>query len=95
MPFDWRKDLTEEYLSEIRFICLAMTEGYIDSYFEDILGHASDVESRLDDSDCTAEWLKEINRQMIDGFTKSGERVILIDSDYKTAFDEAMDIDPV
>lgn len=89
VPFDWRKDLTEEYLSEIRFICLAMTERYIDSHFEDILGHASDVERRLDDSDCTAEWLKEINRQMIDGFTKSGERVILIDSDYKTAFDAA------
>ena len=26
MPFDWEKDFTKEYLSEIRYYCLAMTE---------------------------------------------------------------------
>ena len=24
IPYDWRRDFTDEYLSEIRFICLAM-----------------------------------------------------------------------
>ena len=36
VPFDWRKDFDEEYLSSIRFICLAMTGRYIDEHFKDI-----------------------------------------------------------
>ena len=34
IPFNWRKDLDEEYLKNIRFICLALTEEYIDSNSE-------------------------------------------------------------
>lgn len=30
IPFDWRKDFDERYLPSIRFICLAMSEKYID-----------------------------------------------------------------
>ena len=48
IPFDWRKDFTEEYASEIRFICLAMSDSYIDSHFADIAAHGSDVENRVD-----------------------------------------------
>lgn len=29
IPFDWRRDFEERYLSSIRFICLAMSENYI------------------------------------------------------------------
>ena len=53
IPYDWRRDFTDEYLSEIKFICLAMTNEYIDAHFSDIKGHGSDIENRLDDSDCT------------------------------------------
>ena len=28
VPFDWRNDFTDEYLVDIRFICLAMTGGW-------------------------------------------------------------------
>ena len=62
IPFEWRKDFTEEYLSKIKFLCLVMRDDYIDERFGDILAHASDIEKRLDDSDCTPERLKADNR---------------------------------
>ena len=84
IPFDWRKDFDNDYLSEIRFICLAMTDAYIDAHFDDIRDHGSDIENRLDDSGCTAENLKEDNRKIIEGFSKAGEQIILIDTDYES-----------
>lgn len=50
IPFDWRKHFGDDYLKNIRFICLAMTDEYIDAHYDDIKGHASDVENRLDES---------------------------------------------
>ena len=83
VPFDWRKDFDERYLPSIRFVCLAMTDGFIDNHFDEIKLHASDIEARLDDADCTAANLKADNRQVVEGFQKAGERVAFIDADYE------------
>ncbi len=85
VPFDWRKGFDESYLPSIRFICLAMTDAFIDAHFYEIKAHGADIESRLDDSDCTADRLKTENRKVIEGFAQSGEQVILIDADYESA----------
>ena len=82
IPFDWRNSFDELYLQSIRFICLAMSDEYIDSHFADIKAHASDIEKRLDDSDCTAEQLKQDNHRIIDGFKSNGEHVTLITENY-------------
>ena len=82
VPFNWRTDFGEDYLSDIWFICLAMTDEYIDSHFDEIISHESDVEHRLFDSDCTIEWLKSENLKFIEGFTGAGENVVLIEQDY-------------
>ena len=71
-------------------VCLAMTDRYIDNHFSDIKSHASDVESRLDDSDCTADWLKTDNRAIIEGFTKAGEKVVLIGDDYESTINNVL-----
>lgn len=84
IPYDWRKGFDSDYLSEIWFICLAMTDAYIDAHFDDIRDHGSDIENRLDDSDCTADWLKEDNGKIIEGFSNAGEQIILIDTDYES-----------
>ena len=73
IPFDWRKDFDQEYLQDINFICLALTDAYIDAHFAEIREHASDIEARLDDSDCTVDWIKEENRRVIQGFEAPGE----------------------
>ncbi len=90
VPFDFRKDFDEEYLSSIRFICLAMTDEYIDEHYEDIKAHESDVETRFVDDGVTALRYKEMNREFIDGFTKAGEKITLIDGDYEKTIDEVI-----
>ncbi len=83
VPFDWRKDFDACYLKYIRFIWLAMTSEYIESHFSDIIGHASDIETRMADEDCTIESLQADNRSIIDGFQLSGEPVTVIQEDYE------------
>jgi len=82
IPFDWRKDFGAEYLSDIRFLCLAFSEDYILQHFEDIRKHASDVERRLDDSDFTVKSLLSSNRSFVEGFSAHGENVTFVDGDY-------------
>lgn len=90
VPFDWRKDLEEEYLSSVRFICLAMTEEYIEKHFDEIIRNASALESRAVVSDCTAEALKDDNRKYIDGFQRAGEQVTLIDDSFEKTLESVI-----
>ena len=85
IPFDWRNDFDEQYLASIRFICLAMTDKYIETHFDEIKGHSSDIESRLYDDACTIDTLKEDNRKYVEGFQRAREQVVLIDDDYNKA----------
>lgn len=88
IPFGWRKDFGDDYLKNIRFICLAMTDEYIDAHYNDIKGHASDVENRLDESYLNPEWIKAENQKYIKGFEAAGEEVVLIEGDYSSAIDK-------
>lgn len=83
VPADWREDFDEQYLSDIKFICLAMTEDYIENHYNDIIGHESDIESRMIEADCTKEGLKQCNRWFIDAFSNAGEKVMLIEDDFE------------
>ncbi len=85
VPADWRKDFDERYLLSIRFICLAMSEDYIEKHYDEILGHESEIEARLTSADCTPESLKADNRRYIEAFRRAGERVLLIEDDYEDA----------
>ena len=91
VPFDWRKDFKEHYLPSIRFICLAMTDAYIDAHIDEINHHASDVEMRLYESASTSDALKSDNHYFINGFTQSGEQVTLIDGDYEETIESILD----
>jgi gluconate kinase len=83
IPSDWRNDFDKQYLQSIRFICLAMTDEYIDAHFDDIRKHASEIEKRLHDTDFTLESLKADNHYYFDSFTQDGEEVTLIGADYE------------
>ena len=83
IPFDWRKDFEEQYLQTIRFVCLAMTDSFIDAHIDEIRNHASDIETRLYDRDIISESLKEDNHYYINGFAQYGEQVMLIDTNYE------------
>ena len=92
VPFDWRNDFTDEYLVDIRFICLAMTGDYINKHFGDIAGKSSVIESRQEDSDCTIANLKENNRQCCEGFLRAGESVTLIDESFEKEMETLLDV---
>ena len=66
-------------------------ERYIENHFGEIIGHESDIESRLADTDCTIEVLKADNRSIIDGFQDVGEQIVLIDSDYEQTIEKLLD----
>ena len=91
IPADWRKDFDERYLPFIRFICLAMTEAYLEHHFNEIIAHESDIESRLIEADCTPEELKKRNRRFIDTFGSAGEKIVLIENDYDKTLTDLVD----
>ena len=87
IPADWRKDFEKNYLENIEFICLVMTEKYIDEHFDEIIGHESAIESRLVEADCTIDELKQCNRWFIDSFCQAGEKVTLIEDSFETVME--------
>ena len=91
IPFDWRNDFDEQYLPSIQFICLAMTDKYIETHFEEIKSHSSDIESRPNDDDCTIDSLKEDNRRYVESFRRAGEQVVTIDGDYERTIETLLD----
>ena len=83
IPFDWEKDFDEEYLEEIRYYCLVMSQAYIENHFSDIKKYASIIEERLDDSYCTMEGVLRENGENLRMCEKYGCNYILIDTEYK------------
>lgn len=84
IPFDWYKDFTKDYLQHIRYCCLIMTRGYIETHFPQIKAHASDIENRMDDSGLKAENLIAENEANLAHCKENGCAYILIDQDYDT-----------
>lgn len=86
IPFDWQKDFTSEYLENIRYICLVMSEKYIRNHFADIRKFANVIENRLDD-DCTLESVLEDNEKVLELAQKHRQNYVLIDDEYRVDVD--------
>ena len=65
IPFDWSKDFEQEYLENIKYYCLVMSEEYIRNHFPDIKKYANIIENRLDDEWCTMEKVLEDNAEIL------------------------------
>ena len=87
IPFDWEKDFEKEYLENIKYYCLVMSENYIRNHFNDIKKYASQVENRLDDEWCTIDSVLEDNRQVLEQIKKYNVNYILIDDKYEINID--------
>ena len=83
IPFEWEKDFEAEYLKEIKYYCLVMSEKYIANHFASIKKFASVIEERLDDEYCTPETVRRDNAQMLEQCLKYGAEYILIDEEYQ------------
>lgn len=82
IPFDWQKSFEPEYLRQIRYRCLVMSEGYIRTHFDDIRKYASTIEERLDDSYCTMETVLRDNGETLRQCHLHHADYILIDDAY-------------
>ena len=88
IPADWRSSFDSKYLEHIELICLAMTDGYIDCHFDEIINNESAIETRLIKADCSIDELKLCNKWFREQFAHNGDRVVLIEDD----FDKTMDV---
>lgn len=82
IPFDYEKDFEREYLDNIKYYCLVMSEDYIRNHFEDIKSYANVIENRLED-DCTVDNVIEDNRQMFKLAKEKKVNYVLIDDRYE------------
>ena len=87
IPFDFAKDFEKEYLNNIRYYCLVLSESYIKNHFSDIKKYASIIENRLDDEDCTVESILEDNARYLELAQKHKVNYILIDDKYEIDID--------
>lgn len=81
IPFDWQKDFTEDYLAEIRYVCLVMSEKYINLHFNDIVNNANVIEARLFD-DLSKDDLLIDNKNNLEMCRKHSLNYVLIDENY-------------
>ena len=82
IPFEWQKDFSTEYLEHIQYVCLVMSEEYIENHFSDIRKFASVIEQRLDDSGLNKAQLMAENRYNLEQCTQRKLPYILIDKKY-------------
>ncbi len=87
IPFDWQKDFGSEYLKNIRYFCLVMSEEYIRNHFADIKKYANAIENRLDDDWCTMESVLADNAEMLDLALKHNVNYMLIEDKYDINID--------
>lgn len=83
IPFDWERYFTAEYLADIRYYCLVMSENYIRTHFTDIKKYANVVENRLDDAGCTLESVLKDNAEMLRLAREYKVNYLLIDDKYE------------
>ncbi len=79
IPINWETDFSSEYIENIKYYLLIMSEEYIRNNFSDIKSFANVIENRLDDSDCTIKSVIEDNRYFLSLAEKKNCNYILID----------------
>ena len=82
IPFDYEKDFEKEYLDNIKYYCLVMSEDYIRNHFDDIKSYANVIENRLED-DCAVEGVIEDNKRVLELVKKHNVNYIFIDDRYE------------
>ena len=87
IPFEWAKDFEKEYLDNIRYYCLVMSEHYIRNYFSDIKKYANVIENRLDDTYCTLESVLAENAHNLELARHHEVNCVLIDDTYEIVLD--------
>ena len=87
IPFDWQKGFDSEYLENIKYFCLVMSEEYVRNHFADIKKYANAIEKRLDEEWCTMESVLADNAEMLVLAQRHNVNYILIEDKYEINID--------
>lgn len=87
IPFDWKKDFEEEYLKEIQYVCLIMTEEYIRNNYADIIKYENIIEQRKQQVDIDIKNLIKENKSNLEMCKKYKNTYVLIDDKYDIHLD--------
>ena len=87
IPFDWQNEFDSEYLENIKYFCLVMSEKYIRNHFADIKNYANVIENRVDDEWCTMESVLADNAEVLALAKRHNSNYILIDDQYEIKID--------
>lgn len=87
IPFDWEKDFSAEYLENIKYYCLVMSQNYIKNHFDDIKKYASVIENRISDEVYTIDSAMKENDEILKLATEYNVNYILIDDEYNVNVD--------
>jgi 2-phosphoglycerate kinase len=87
IPFDWSNSFEKEYLDDIKYCCLVMSEGYIKTHFSDIVKYGSVIEKRMNDEDCTLDNVLAENKKVLELAKAHNANYILIDERYEISLD--------
>ena len=82
IPFNFKDDFSEEYLKNIKYVCLIMTEKYIKNNIENILKYEDVIENRLYKDNINIDEFIAENKYNLDMCKKYGCNYILIDDEY-------------
>jgi len=86
IPFDWQKDFEKNYLDNIEYHLLIMSEDYIKSNFDKIKAYANVIEKRLSDEDYTMEGALKENAELLKTAQENKVDYVLIDGEYEVEF---------
>lgn len=82
IPFNYKDDFEKEYLDNIKYYCLVMSEDYIKNHFKDIKKYANVIENRICDSFSLNDVLAD-NANVLENAKKHDVDYILIDDKYE------------
>jgi hypothetical protein len=86
IPFDFSNSFTEEYLAQIRYICLIFSDRYISEHIGDIIRNENVIEHRGYGSNLSIETLMTENSHNMKMCLKHRLEYILIDGKYSVDY---------
>ena len=81
IPFDWKNSFDADYMTQIKYLFLVLSESYINSHFSDIVSFGNAIEKRLS-NDIDIKEIKRDNKESLRGCIRYGLDFLLIDDEY-------------
>lgn len=82
IPFNYKNDFSAEYIDNIKYICLAMSEKYINNNYNLIINKSNIVENRGKSFSIDKDFLISENKKYIENSIKYNLPLQVIDNKY-------------